>query len=134
MGAANHGPRKARAFRHATFVELNKNRVREPVDPRLEAANPVAQALRQHWDDTVGEINAVAAAPRLAVQGAARLRVRGNIGDVHAELPAAIRKPRNVNGVIEIPGVVGIDGDDELVAQIFASDDLLRINVFWNTL
>ena len=64
---ANHGPRKARALSRATFVELNKNRVRQPIDFRLEAANTVAQPLRQHRDHAVGQINAVAAPPRLPV-------------------------------------------------------------------
>jgi hypothetical protein len=53
---------------------------------------------------------------------------------VHAELPTAICKLLHVNSVIEIARVVGVDGDDEFVAQIFASRDLLRINTFRNTL
>src|SRR5215471_5160371 len=48
VGTPNHASRKARAPSRTTFVELNKNRVREPIDARLEAANTVAQPLRQH--------------------------------------------------------------------------------------
>ena len=108
--------------------------MREPIDFWLEAANTVAQSLRQHRNDAVWQINAVTAPPRLAVQRAAWLYVSGNIGDVHAELPTAIWKLLHVDGIVEIPRVIGIDGDDELVAQIFASGDLLRINSFRNTL
>ena len=39
-----------------------------------------------------------------------------------------------MNGIVEIPRVVGVDSDDELVTQIFASGDLLRIYIFRNTL
>jgi hypothetical protein len=64
---SNDTPRKARAFSHATLVELDKNRMRQPIDVRLEAANTIAQPLRQHRDDTIGEINTIAAPPRLSV-------------------------------------------------------------------
>jgi hypothetical protein len=53
---------------------------------------------------------------------------------VHPKLPTAICKLLHVNGIVEIPRVIGIDRDDELVAQIFASGDLLRINILRNAL
>ena len=114
---------------------MNENRMREPIDSWIEAANTVAQSLGQHRDDAVGQINAVAAPARLAVQRAAWLYVGGDIGDVHAETPAAVWKLVHVNCVIEIARVIGVDGDDELVAQIFASRDLLFAStVFRNPL
>src|SRR5262249_54220446 len=97
----NDAPRKACAPGHATFVELDKNRTREPIHFRLKAATTVAKPLRQQRDEAVGGISAVAVPRCLAVQRAAWLHVGGNICGVNAELPTAVCKLLHVNGVVE---------------------------------
>ena len=99
----------------------------EPVHPRLEAANAVAQPLRQHRDDPVREINAVAARKRLAIQRAAGAHVMRDIRDVDAQPPAA-GQALDVDGVVKIARVVRIDGDDEFAAQILAPGDFARVD------
>src|SRR5215471_8397106 len=131
---ANDAPRKPCASGHAAFVELNEYRMCEPIDSRIEAANAVAQPLRQHWDHAVGKINAVPASACLPIQRAAGLHVCSNIGDVHAELPPAVWKLLHVNSVVEIARVIGVNGNDELVAQIFASGESLCVDRFGNAL
>ena len=73
----------------------------EPVDVRIEAADAVAQSLRQHRDHSVGKINAVSAPTRFSIQCAAGLNVSGDVCNVHAETPAT---PGflNVNCIVEI--------------------------------
>ena len=100
--------------------KVDESGEREAVDERLEAADAVAQALREHRDDAVGEVDAVAARERLAVEGAAGADIMGDIGDVDAEPPAA-GQALDVDGIVEIPGVVGIDGDDEFRRAILAA-------------
>src|SRR5215470_8355359 len=108
--------------------------MREPIDSGIKAANTVAQSLRQHRDHTIRQINAVAAPAGLAIQRAARLYVSGNIGDVHTKIPTAVWKLVHVNCVVEIACVIGIDGNDELVTQIFPSRDALSANLVGNSL
>src|SRR6266481_2436667 len=47
---ANDATCKTCASDHATFVKVDENRMREPIDSRIEAANTVAQSLGQHRD------------------------------------------------------------------------------------
>src|SRR6059058_2751841 len=82
---------------------------------------------------TVGEINAVSTPPRFSIQCAARLNVSSDIRNVHTEAPTATGF-LNVNCIVEIARVVGIDGDDKLPAQIFASFELPSINSLRNGL
>src|SRR5262245_6518115 len=113
---ANDASRKPRASGHAAFVELNEYGMCEPIDSRIEAANAVAQALRQHRDHAIGQVNAVTSPSCLAVQRAAGLDIPGDIGDMHAEPPTAVWELPNVNGIIEVARIIGIDGDDEFAA------------------
>ena len=93
----------------------------EPIHVRIEAAHAVAQALRQHWDDAVGQVNAVPALVGFAVEGAAGFHIGRDISDVHAQPPAAALDPFHIDRVVEIPRVIRIDRDDEFAAQIFAA-------------
>src|SRR6266571_7173288 len=95
----------------------------EPIDSWVEAANAVAQSLRQHRDHAIGQINAVAAPARFAIQRAPGFYIGGDIGNMHAEPPTTLGL-LNLNRVIEIARVIRIDRDDEFFTQIFASLEL----------
>ena len=90
--AADDRSGEAAALRAAVFGELNEGRMREAIHFRLQAANAVAQPLRQHRYDAIGEINAVAAFVGFAVQRRARFHVGGDVRDVDTEAPAAARE------------------------------------------
>src|SRR4029077_5425343 len=114
--ATDGGFCKARTFCAPVLVELDKNRMREPVHPRIETANTVAQSLRQHWDHAIGQVNAVATALSFAVECAIWSYVGGNVRNVHSKSPAAegfrarsVFDLLHVNGVIEIASVIRID-------------------------
>ena len=80
-------------FRAAVFGELNEDRMRQAIDVRIQAADAIAQPLRQHRDDAIGQINAVAAL--VALRGPVRrtrFHVGGNVGDVNTETPTAARR------------------------------------------
>src|SRR4029453_892319 len=106
---------KPGAFCGPAFVEMNEYCMREPIDARIETANTVAQSLRQHWNHAVREINAVSAPTRFSIQRAVRLHVSCDISNVYAQAPAA-SDPLDMNRIVEIARVVGIDGNDELLA------------------
>src|SRR5438045_8790983 len=90
---------------------MNKCRMCEAIDARIETANAVAQSLRQHGDHAVREINAVSAPARFSIQRAVGLYVGGDISNVDAEPPTAADL-LNMNRVVELARVTGIDGHD----------------------
>src|SRR5205809_863001 len=106
---------------------MNKYRMCEAIDARIETADAVAQSLRQHRDHSVWEVNTVSAPARFSVQRAVALYVSSDISNVDAEPPTALDL-LNVNRVVEIARVIGIDGDDEFSAQIFASLELRGVD------
>jgi len=48
----------------------------------------------------------------------------GSVGDVYAEQPLVVGEFAEANGVVEVAGVGGIDGDDGLVAGVLADTGL----------
>src|SRR6266513_5487874 len=107
--------------------------MREPIDSGIETANTVAQTLGQHRYHTIWQIDTVSAPARFTIQGTLRLYVSGNICNVHTQAPTGPGFV-DVNRVIEIACVIGIDGDDEFFAQIVAPIELPRIDCFGNAL
>src|SRR4029453_6611233 len=105
----------------------------EPIDARIETADAVAQSLRQHRDHTVWKVDAVSAPTRFSIQRAARLHVGSDISNVYTEAPTA-PDPLNMNCIVEIARVIGIDGEDEFSAQIFGSLQFSSINCLGNSL
>src|SRR5438874_8050958 len=132
MRAANHASYETRAFRDSTFVELDKYRVGEPIHSRIKTAHAVTEALRQHRNHSVRQINAVSASARFAIEGTARLNVSGDISNVDPESPTAIVDLFDVNRVVEIACILRIDGDDKFFPQIFTAIKLPRIDGFGN--
>ena len=94
---------------------------REAVDALVEAADAVGERERQHRDDAVDEVNARAALARLAVERLALAHVPAHIGDVDAEEVGAVRLFLDVDAVVEVLGVVAVDGDDGEVAAVAAA-------------
>ena len=130
-GALDYAFRETRFADFAVFVEVDEGGEGEALDVGLERADAVAEMLGQHGDDAVGEIRCevIATFARFAVEGMAGANVMGDIGDMDGEAPAAAREALDVDGVVEILGVIGIDGDDELLPAIFAPGYLGRFDV-----
>ena len=74
----------------------------------------------------VGKVDRRAALAGVFVEGAAGLHVVRDIGDVHAQLVAAALAPHHRHGVVEIPGVVTVDGDRQAVAEVRPALAVLR--------
>jgi hypothetical protein len=92
---------------------------------RSQRAQPVRQRLGQHRNDTVGEIDRIAAQCRLAVERAAGRDVPRNIGDGDDEVPATgifrIGVRLGPDRVVEIARVTAVDRDQIELAQIGAA-------------
>ena len=76
--------------------------------------------MREHRHDPVGEIDAVAAPPGLAVERARRADIETDVGDCDDRVPPAPFARRGPDGVVMITRVDGVDRDDRQVAKILA--------------
>ena len=89
----------------------------QPVHLRVEGADPVREALRQHRHHPPGEVDGGAADGRLSVEGRAGRNVVGDVGDGHGELPPP--RPRvAVDRVVEVLRVRPVDGHQGEVAEV----------------
>ena len=88
--------------------------------PWPEGAEVIRKPRWKHGDDPVDEVDAVGAPAGLFIQGRAGPDVVGDVGDMDADLGMAPGEVSQGDGVVEIAGGVGIDGDDEFAAQVLA--------------
>ena len=92
----------------------------QPVDLRLQRAEFIGQFLGQHRHDTVREIHRCAPAPRLRIDRIAAADVMRYVGDGHYQ-PPAITCRLGIYGIVEIPGILTVDGDERDLSQVDAS-------------
>src|SRR5260370_7120385 len=85
--AADHAFGKARIFCASAFIELNENGMGEAIDARIQTANSVAQSFRQHRNNSIWQINAVAAPPRFPLHSAVRTDLTDTITHPYPEPP-----------------------------------------------
>ena len=78
----------------------------------VQAADAVGQGLGQHRNDLICIIDAGGAAERLVVQLSAGLDVVGDVGDVDAQLKAAVRGAGQADGIVDVLGLGTVDGED----------------------
>ena len=102
---------------------------REAVLVGIQRAQPVAELLRQHRNHAPREIDRGRALVGIVVQRLAGLHVVAYVGNGDDQAPAVRRRPLGlatdrdrlaVHGIVEIPGVLAIDGDQRDVGQIDA--------------
>ena len=91
-----------------------------------EGAEAVRKAGREHGDDTVDEVNAVGAFAGFVIQFGSRFDVVGDVGDVDTDLHVTVREFPEGDGIVEITSGIGVDGDDEVAAEIFSADRAVR--------
>ena len=104
--------------RKTVVGQLDKDRLGVADLSRLEAGQAVRDDLGQHGHHAVGQIDAGGPVQRLAVQGGfPRDEVR-HVGDVYPQPPMPTVAPFQRDGVVEIPRVGRIDGNDRLAGQI----------------
>ena len=92
-------------------IDLHQARLHEPIDVRVQAAQPRRQLGREHVDGALGKVDRRAALVGLAVERAAFVDVVRDIRDVHAQPEVAVRQLLDRDRVVEIARVLAIDGD-----------------------
>jgi hypothetical protein len=102
-------------------IEANKGGIGQALFIGTEGAEAVRKAGRKHGDDAVDEVDAVGAFAGFVIQFGSGFDVVGDVGDVNADLHVVVGKFAKGDGVVEIAGGVGVDGDDEVATKIFPS-------------
>ena len=106
-------------------ADPDKGGIGESLFPRPEGAEVIRKAGRKHGNDAVDEVDTVGAPAGFLIQGGAGADVVGDIGDMDADLGVAPGELAQGNGVVEIAGGIGIDGDDEVAAQVLTVGGLV---------
>ena len=75
----------------------------------VQAADAVGQGLGQHGHHLIGVVDAGGAAEGLVVQLGAGLDIVGDVGDVDAQLEAAVRGAGQADGVVDVLGLGAVD-------------------------
>ncbi|OQC22670.1 MAG: hypothetical protein BWX68_03056 [Verrucomicrobia bacterium ADurb.Bin063] len=112
----------------AGVVEDQLHGVGQVVFVGAQTAHLDGEIARQHANDAVHQISAVAAAACLAVNSRVGFHIRGDIRDVYAQLPAAIGQARDGNGVVLVVRRGGVNGEDQPVTQIHAARPVSAAN------
>ena len=103
----------------AVAVNVCKDAEGKTILVGAQAAKTVTEIFRQHRNDAIGEIDAVAAQAGLLVEKGGRLHIMGDIGDVDGDRPTEVRR-LHLDGIVKVPRVIGIDRDDIPAPQILA--------------
>ncbi len=119
---AHHRPVELRAGDLAFGVNLHFTGKTQPVDFRIQRADAVGQGLGQHRHHEPGEIDRCGPVAGLVIQITARAHVVADIGDRHDQAEAGTLGFA-VDGVVEIPGVLAIDGHQGQLAQVYPVGD-----------
>ena len=108
-------------------IDLHVANETQPIHFRIERADAVRQGLRQHRHHEAGEIHRGGAFLRFLVQRKARSHVVRDIGDGDDQTEAALARLAP-HRVVEILGVLAVDGDQRHGAQIHARSGCRRVH------
>ena len=115
-----YGRGKRLRVRHvAAAVQAHDDAHAQAVHAGPKRAHVVAQALRQHGQHAVHQVDGAPAALRLVVDGRVPRHVVRHVRDVDLHLEAIVRAP-GAHGVVEVAGVGGVDGEDAALAHVAA--------------
>ena len=95
----------------------------QPIHLGHEGAQAIGEGLGEHGNDPAREVDARAPGLRALVQGAARLDVMANVGDGHQQAPSRAASGLGEDRVVEVLGVLPIDGHEGRATQIHSAGE-----------
>ena len=112
----------------AAAVDIHFGRERQPVLALIEAADAVGQAVRQHRDDPVHQIDTGAALARFLIERTVFPHIVADIGNMYAKPEQAGADLFDMYGIIKVFGVFPVDGYNGEFAQITPSGQFIRLD------
>ena len=125
MAGKNDRAGEAGSAGFAIGAEVNESGAGEALFVGAQRAESVGEAWGKHGDDAVDEVDAVGPFASFLVEGGAGEDVVGNVGDMNAEFDVTSGEFAKRNGVVEIASGIGVDGDDQFGAEVFAADGVV---------
>jgi hypothetical protein len=117
--------------RYTRFVDVNRRNVTTGAHTHLhrqcvafdtwyEGEHIMSQLFGQHGAYVVRKVNRGRHGVSSSVDGRTGAHVFGDVGDVDPDADVTVRVDRGGDGVVEVPGVRGVDRNHQLVAKITA--------------
>mmetsp|Transcript_25044 Transcript_25044/g.59564 ORF Transcript_25044/g.59564 Transcript_25044/m.59564 type:complete len:435 (-) Transcript_25044:241-1545(-) len=92
---------------------------------RIQGAEIVAEAMRQHWQHPPDEVDRGGTTSGLLIRNRAELQEVSDVGDVHSHLDLTLAlQVLHVNGIIQVLRRGRVDGEDPLLSQIHPGSSL----------
>lgn len=113
----------------ALFVHAENGRISQFFLVGAERTDKVAQAFGQHGNGAVNQVNARGAAFSLLVDDVAFLHIVRHVGNVYTDFPHRFVNLSNRQCIVEVLGVVRVDGKGRYVAEVLASGNFLGRDV-----
>ena len=89
-----------------------------------KTANLFAQRRWQHWDGALHKVNARRPLPSIAVKSRVGLDEKRDIRDMYTDVIRAVLVNLDRHSIFEILGVLWVNGEDTLAAEVFADVEL----------
>ena len=124
LAAADDRVGEVRAQQARVGVELADHRLDQPVLRLDERAEAAGERVGQHRDDRADQVGRVAPFMGLDVEGRARTDVVGDVGHVDADAQASVGQTFHGERVVEVLGVVRVDGDGRDRAEVLAAGEV----------
>ena len=110
----------------AGAVDLHDAGLHDPVEPRLQAAQPGGELGRKHVHRAIRKIDGGAPPAGVPIEGAAFGDVVRDIRDVHAETDVSAAERLQRDGVVEIAGRLAVDGHGDEMSEVRAPAPVRR--------
>ena len=91
---------------------------------RKKTADLLAQSRREHWHRALHDVNARRPLPSIAVKSRVGLDEKRDIRDMYTDVIRAVLVNLDRHSIVEILGVLWVNGEDTLAAEVFADVEL----------
>lgn len=102
----------------ALRVELDVDGKRQAILIGAQGTQVIRQALRQHGKHAIGKVHRRRAMAGLQVDMPVPGNIVRNVGDMHAQLIAALGRALERDGIVKVARINRVDGDDKTIAQV----------------
>ena len=119
--ALDDGVHYARVLHFSLFRHFEDDGIGQLLFVGAEGADEVAQPFGKHRDGTVHEVDGCGTLLGFLVYDAALFHVMGHVGDMYAHFPNSLFQFADGEGVIEVLGILGVDGEGGYTPEVLAS-------------